>query len=149
MNKQGVWGRCCLRPAGQAGFTLIEILVVVAILVTLMTIVVRNFTGTRTEAQRDQARLAMGMLDQDLQLYRVHVGSFPPDLQSLVTNTQNSRKWRGPYSESKRLLDPWDLEFGYETDGRVFKLTSAGPDKQMGTADDVIYPEPSEDAPQE
>jgi hypothetical protein len=46
---------------------------------------------------------------------------------------------------AKSLNDPWGNPFSYESDGAKFKITSGSSDGQVGTADDVIYPE--EDKP--
>jgi len=57
------------------------------------------------------------------------------------------KTWRGPYIEDNKLKDPWGNDFGYESDGRSFKLHCAGGDGQMGTEDDINYPETDAKAP--
>ena len=134
-----------LGRAGQSnvGMTLLEIIIVVALLGTLMTILVRNLTDTADQAKVDQARIAMGNIAQSLQLYRVHNNRYPTTsqgLEALVSNPGNSPRWRGPYIEKDKLNDPWLTPFGYNSDGRTYEIISAGPSGQMDTEDDIVYP---------
>jgi general secretion pathway protein G len=127
----------------SSGMTLIEIIIVVALLGTLMTYLIRQLTSTADAAKEDQAKLAMGQIAQSLQIYRVHNHTFPPSdrgLDALLNNPGDSKTWRGPYIEKEKLQDPWGHEFQYESDGRKYKMTSGGIDEQLGTSDDVSYP---------
>ncbi len=134
------WSRLNIENA-ERGMTLIEIIIVIALLGTLMTILVRSLTSQQDEAMKDQARLAMGSLQQSLQMYRVHNRKFPPTLDDLVRDSSGSQNWRGPYIEENKLKDPWGTAFGYESDGKNFKIISPGPDIELGTSDDISYPE--------
>ena len=119
------------KSVAQRGMTLIEIIIVVALLGTLMTYLVSNLTDVSESAKEDQARLGMGVISQSLQMYRVHNNSYPTSsqgLQALVANPGSSRRWRGPYIEEEKLMDPWGLEFTYEAEGRNFRIISAGAD---------------------
>jgi len=130
--------------ARQIGFSIIEIIIVMALIGTIMTIIITNLTSTQDEAMKDAARLAMGKIQQSLQLYRVHNFGYPTSdqgLQALVTNAAGSKKWRGPYLEKEKLDDPWGKPFEYESDGRTIKIMSSGPDQTFGTEDDVTFPE--------
>lgn len=129
----------------EAGMSLIEIIIVVALLGTLMAYMVSNLIGQADQAKIDSSKLAMGGIDQKLQMYRIHNNKYPTSeqgLNALLTSPGDAKAWRGPYIEPNKLTDPWDQPFGYEcSDGRNFKITSAGPDGQMGSADDIVYPE--------
>jgi general secretion pathway protein G len=134
----------------QQGMTLIEIIIVVALLGTLMAILVNNLLAPQQEAQRDQAKLQMAAVSQPLNMYRVHHNKYPTTAQgldALVANPGDDKSWRGPYTEENKLTDPWGKKFDYESDGRQFKMTSSGPDGEVGTPDDVIYPEPAGEKP--
>lgn len=138
-----------MRPfsRGDRGLTLVEIIIVVTLLGTLMTIIIRNLTGQQERAKSDQAKLAMASLSQDLQMYKLDNGKYPSSeqgLQALVSDPGSAKKWRGPYSEDGKLKDPWGLDFGYESDGREFKIVSGGPNEEVGDGDDVTYPEEGE-----
>ena len=138
-----------LQQAPQRGMSLIEIVIVVALLGTLMAYMVSNLIGTSEEAKKDQAKLAMNVISQSLQMYRVHNNRYPTadqSLSALMQNPGDSKNWRGPYIESNKLQDPWGEDFGYESDGRTYKIVSGGPDLQVGTEDDIRYPEDAEDS---
>ena len=132
---------------GQRGMSLIEIIIVVALLGTLMAYMVSNLVGQSENAKQDQVKLAFGVIQQNLQMYRIHNNKYPADLKSLLTNPGDAKTWRGPYIEENKLKDPWGNDFSYESDGRSFKLHCAGSDGQMGTPDDVNYPESDAKAP--
>ncbi len=129
----------------EAGMSLIEIIIVVALLGTLMAYMVSNLIGQADQAKVDSAKLAMGGIDQKLQMYRIHNNKYPTSdqgLNALLTAPGDAKAWRGPYIETNKLTDPWDQPFAYEcSDGRNFKITSPGPDGQVGTTDDIVYPE--------
>ena len=127
------------------GMSLIEIIIVVALLGTLMAYMVSNLIGQSEEAKKDQTRLAMGVIQQSLQMYRIHNNRYPTSdqgMNALLANPGGEAKsWRGPYIEPNKLKDPWDAAFGYESDGRNFKIMSAGPDGALGNEDDITFPE--------
>ena len=132
------------------GMTLLEIIIVVALLGTLMTYLVTTLTSSSDSAKEDQARLAMGQIAQALQLYRVHNNQYPSTEQSLsalVSNPGTTRSWRGPYIEEEKLKDPWGASFEYEASGREFKIISSGLDGEMGSDDDIFFPEASQPEP--
>lgn len=131
----------------QSGMSLIEIIIVVALMGTLMAIVITNLTGKQQAAMEDATRLAQSQLETNLQMYKVHNFAYPTTdqgLDALINAPASAKKWRGPYTEEKKLSDPWGNKFSYESDGKTVKITSAGPDGEMGTADDIVYPEESE-----
>ncbi|MCB9228115.1 MAG: type II secretion system major pseudopilin GspG [Deltaproteobacteria bacterium] len=125
------------------GMTLMEIIIVIALLATLTTILVSNLVSTSEEAKKDQAKISMGTIAQSLQLYRIHNNRFPnteEGLDALVQNPRDLKSWRGPYIESNKLIDPWSNPYDYVSDGRKYEIISAGPDGQMGTEADIHYP---------
>ena len=132
----------------QKGMSLIEIIIVIALMGTLMAIVLQTLTGKQETAMEDAAKLAMAQLDNDLQMFKVHNYKYPTTdqgLQALVTEPGSSKRWRGPYTEKKKLKDPWGNEFSYESaDGSAFKIISPGIDGNLGTEDDISYPEEEE-----
>lgn len=130
--------------ASQRGMSLIEIIIVVALLGTLMAYMVSNLIGQSEEAKKDQTKLAMGVIQQSLQMYRIHNNKYPTTdqgLNALVTNPGGDKSWRGPYIEENKLQDPWGNNFTYESDGRNWKIISGGPDGSVGSEDDISYPE--------
>ena len=140
-----------LKPFGegvkrsQLGMSIIEILIVIALMGTVMAILVTNLTGQQDEALKDAARLGMGQLETNLQLYKVHNFRYPTTEQGLRALVERpgsgAKRWRGPYMDANKLNDPWDNEYQYESDGREFKITSPGLDGVVGNEDDIIYPD--------
>ena len=61
----------------QVGMTLIEIMIVIALLGTLMGIIITNLTGAQENAMKDQASLAMAQLSQKLLAYKVDNLRYP------------------------------------------------------------------------
>lgn len=127
----------------EKGMTLIEIILVISLLAIIMGILITNLTGQQENALKDAAKLKMTTLSQKLQQYRIDNYRYPNTEQGLnaLLSNPGTKRWRGPYSEKDKLLDPWDTEFGYESDGRDFKIISAGPDGVLGNEDDISYPE--------
>lgn len=128
----------------RSGLTLIEIIIVIALLGTLMTYLVSKLTSVADSAKVDQARIGMGGIGSALQIFRVHNSRYPTTeqgLDALLKDPGGDKKWRGPYIEPEKLKDPWQGDFGYSSDGRDYKITSPGPDGADGTADDITYPE--------
>ena len=131
------------KTGAEHGMSLIEIIIVIALMGTLMTIVITNLTGRQDTAMEDAARLSMAQLQNNLQLYRVHSYKYPTTeegLDALLTAPSNNTKWRGPYAERQKLNDPWGTKFEYESNGSEFKIISAGKDQVVGTEDDIQYP---------
>lgn len=138
------------RRARQAGFTLLEVLMVVVIIGLLAALVVPNIFGAGDRAKKDLAKATVETgLNGALDLYRVHVGAYPQSdqgglklLLEAPSEEEVAKKWEGPYlKKAKDLLDPWNREWIYEYPGEYnknsFDLSSAGPDGQPGNDDDI------------
>jgi general secretion pathway protein G len=130
------------RPKSCAGFTLIEIMVVIVILGILATLIIPRFMGREEEARRTMARVQMESIETALKLYKLDSGVYPSTeqgLQALVespTIGQLPRKWReGGYLEKSRVpTDPWDNDYIYLSPGLHgdFDLISYGADGEPG-----------------
>jgi general secretion pathway protein G len=136
------------KKALQKGLTLIEIIIVVALIGTLMTIIVRNLTQQADTAKEGQAKIGMANVAQALQLYKVQTNHYPTTEQGLNAMLSNpgEKNWRGPYAEEKQLKDPWGTPYDYTSDGRTFEIICAGKDQTVGTEDDLHYPDRAEGA---
>lgn len=119
-----------------AGFTLIEILVVMAIIGMLAVMVAPNVFRQQAGAQRDAAMSQISALEAALDAYRLDVGSYPDSLEGLVENIDDRASWNGPYLRRDLPLDPWGNSYVYEADGREFTLISYGADGEQGGTDD-------------
>ncbi len=138
-----------LKPFGkearrQAGMTIIEILIVIALIGTIMTIVMTNVIKSSDEAKVDLAKIAASQLENALRLYKLNNNKYPTTdegLGALLQAPAGAKNWRGPYTEADKLKDPWGNDFGYESTGnKAFKIRSAGLDAEMNTEDDVVHP---------
>jgi general secretion pathway protein G len=111
--------------AARGGFTLIEVLLVVAILGILAGVVVVNFAGKQKKAMIDACRSSIQSICTAVDMYEVDTGRFPPSLNALVQN-DGSANWNGPYIRSA-LTDPWGHDFQYTQTGDGYKISSQGP----------------------
>ena len=119
-------------PTTAAGFTLIEILVVMAIIGMLAVMVAPNIFNQQAGAQRDAALSQISALEAALDTYRLDVGQYPDSLEGLVENDSGRAAWNGPYLRREVPLDPWGNDYVYDSDGRGFTLVSYGPDGERG-----------------
>lgn len=131
--------------AVDLGMSMIEIMMVVSLIGILMAYVVRNVMGAAENAKKDQTKIAFNIIVQDLQRYKLDNNRYPTTEQGLnaLLNPPggDAKNWRGPYTEENKIQDPWSEKFGYESDGRTFKIISGGPDTTIGTEDDIVYPD--------
>lgn len=117
------------------GFTLLELLVVLAILGLIAAVAAPQVFKFLGGAQSDSARIQIEALSGGIDLYRLEVGSFPPDLQALVEKPAGEDKWNGPYLKKTVVpKDPWGNEFVYTFPGEhgAYDLVSLGADKTEG-----------------
>ena len=122
--------------SNQSGFTLIEILVVMAIIGMLAVMVAPNLFRQQAGAQRDAALTQIAALETALDAYRLDVGQYPETLQGLIENDSDRAAWNGPYLRRDLPQDPWGNDYVYESEGRSFTLISYGPDGERGGEDD-------------
>ena len=120
----------------ESGFTLIEILVVMAIISMLAIMVAPNLFRQQAGAMRDVARTEISTLEAALDIYRLDVGEYPDSLDGLMTNDSGRASWNGPYLRRSVPLDPWDNDYIYDASGRDFTLISYGADGERGGEDD-------------
>ena len=127
---------------GEKGFTLIELMVVMIILATLITIVAPRFLGEPEKARRLKATVTIANLETALKTYYLDNGFYPTTdqgLEALVkepTTEPVPRKYRdGGYIEKGKVPnDPWDREFIYLSPGLhlEFDIISYGSDGVEG-----------------
>lgn len=106
----------------QSGFTLIEILVVMAIIGMLAVMVAPNIFRQQSGAQRDAALTQISSLETALDAYRLDVGQYPDSLDGLIENDSDRAAWNGPYLRRDLPQDPWGNDYVYDSDGRSFTL---------------------------
>lgn len=133
------------RPRRRAGFTLVELLLVLVILGILAALVMPKFTGRTEQARVTAAQTQIATFGTALDAFEVDTGSYPrgqDGLSQLVVQPADVQNWRGPYLKSDIPVDPWGRPYLYEFPGKSnpsgYDLRSSGPDGQTNTADDIV-----------
>ena len=121
----------------SGGFTLLELLVVVAIIGLLAGYVAPRYFGQIGKSEVNTAKAQIDALEKALDQYRLDVGRYPTTemgLSALVTRPANEPKWSGPYLKKAVPLDPWGKPYLYKMPGDhgEFDLLSYGKDGQRG-----------------
>jgi general secretion pathway protein G len=132
------------RRTRRSGFTLMEVLLVLAILVILGSMVGVFFAGMQKQGYEKAAKSQIQSFEKLLDLYRLDVGTYPTTNQGLQavrtqpTDLSRPEKWKGPYAQKDIPLDPWGNPYRYEfTGGTMPRISSDGEDLQAGTEDDI------------
>jgi general secretion pathway protein G len=124
--------------ARSAGFTLLELLVVLVILGLLAAIATPQIMGYLGRARSQSAALQIHNLSSALDLYHLDVGSYPSEkegLDSLVEAPPGVENWSGPYVKKREMLnDPWGRPYKYHNPGEhgPYDLYSLGADDAIG-----------------
>lgn len=129
----------------QRGFTLIEVMIVVAILGVLATLVVINIGGTQDTANINATKSNLQAVSQALDLFKLDNYRYPSTdqgLQALVEKPDNARNWpEGGYLK-KMPADAWEQEFVYMSPGSngpydLYSLGADGAEGGEGPAADI------------
>lgn len=133
-----------VRTARQDGMTLIEIMIVVAILGLLAAIVGINVIGQLQEGRIGAAKSQIKSFETGLKLYNRDCGKYPSTaegLNALITKPGSCARWK-PYLDQQTIpLDPWSNPYEYfypGTHGQEIEIISKGPDGSLNTQDDVV-----------
>jgi general secretion pathway protein G len=133
-------------PRGDEGFTLLELLVVLAIMGLLAAIVAPQVLKYLGSSRSQTAKVQIQNVTAALELYKLDVGRFPTQeegLNALVTAPQSAQGWNGPYiQKASALRDPWDQPYLYRVPGQhgeadVYTLGSDKAEGGSGEAKDV------------
>jgi general secretion pathway protein G len=134
------------RARGEGGFTLIEILVVIAIIALIMSLVgprVLNYLG---ESKVKAAKIQIQSFGSALDLFNLDTGRYPSSAEGLTALVQSPGTipaWNGPYLKGGVLPnDPWGKSYVYRSPGEhgPYDIMSYGSDGQeggTGTAADI------------
>ncbi|MFM1815671.1 MAG: type secretion system major pseudopilin GspG [Pseudomonadota bacterium] len=124
--------------SASAGFTLLELLIVLGIVALLASVAapqVLRYLGT---AKTETARAQISAISTAVELYALDNGTFPPaanGLRSLVEPPAGAGRWRGPYlKRADGLVDPWGRAYHYRVPGKKspFEVYTFGRDNAPG-----------------
>jgi general secretion pathway protein G len=126
----------------RAGFTLLELLVVVAIIGLLAAYVGPKYFGQIGKSEQALAKAQIESFHKALASYRLDVGAFPTTeegLGALMSKPASAAKWQGPYLSKAIPPDPWGRPYVYRVPGakNEYDLLSYGKDGQPGGSGDA------------
>ena len=106
----------------KKGFTILELMIVIAVIAILVGIALPRFKGMKDEGKIAKAKGELRTLQTAIESYNMHIGSYPSSLASLTTATPNLVGATLP-------TDPFTTSsnYGYVTDGDYFVVYSVGP----------------------
>ena len=122
----------------QAGFTLIEMMVVMVIIGLLMALVGPRFIRQEEKAKVKAARAQVELLGTALDTFRLDCGRYPTSQEGLAAMRQRPfglDRWDGPYMKKDIPKDPWDRPYYYRSPGeggRPYDILSYGADGAPG-----------------
>jgi general secretion pathway protein G len=128
------------RGRANAGYTLLELLVVLGILAVLSAMATPQLMGYFGKAKAQSAQIQIQNISTALEMYYLENGTYPSEtvgLKALMEPTPEAPNWNGPYlKKSQNLLDPWGRSFQYvypSASGsyEVFSLGSNGKTKSV------------------
>lgn len=132
----------------RAAFTILELMIVLAILIAIMGIVLVNVMGQKGKADTKITQAQIKAFEGMLNNFKVDLNRWPTDEEGLavlwskdaLTEDADKEKWGGPYVTEPKPKDDWGSDWIYrapsEGGGKPF-IASAGPDKEEGTEDDI------------
>ena len=123
--------------SNQIGMTLIEIMIVIAIIAGLMAVLGTSANGYLQKSRVSNAKIAMKELGKQLESYNLTCNSYPTTdqgLQALLAAPGDGCANWGPepYVKKGQLIDPWGKPYTYESDGGKYIIRSTGRDRKEG-----------------
>ncbi|SIO46226.1 general secretion pathway protein G [Bradyrhizobium erythrophlei] len=121
------------RGRNDAGYTLLELLVVMGILAVLTAVATPQLMGYFGKAKMQSVQLQIENIGTALEMYYMENGAYPSanvGLKALLEATPEAPRWNGPYlKKAKNLLDPWGRPYQYSYPGSngEYEVFSLGP----------------------
>ena len=121
----------------QSGFTLIELIVVAAIIALLAGLVVPQFIKQEEKATAKATKAQIELFGTALDTFRLDVGRYPTSQEGLQALTQKPggvERWDGPYLKKEVPPDPWNKPYVYKSPGEhgPYDIVSYGADGVPG-----------------
>jgi general secretion pathway protein G len=118
------------RDRKNAGYTLLELLVVMGILAVLTAVATPQLMGYFGKAKTQSVQLQIENIGTALELYYMENGGYPSagaGLKALVEAPAEAPRWNGPYlKKAKNLLDPWGRPYQYAISDGQYEVYSLG-----------------------
>lgn len=125
------------RTLSQVGMTLLEIMIVLAIIGSLMAFLIPQVTARLNKAKQGQTRIAIGQIVQALNNFQIDCGKFPSSLEFLTKADPECPNW-GPDPYMKKIpKDAWSHDFTYEVTGTDYRVKSPGYAGKEITSEDL------------
>lgn len=128
------------RNRRRSGFTLLELMLVLAILVVLGGVVIVNIGGAQDDAYQRTTQVTLDNLKNSIRMYRVKVNQMPESLEELVSGPSDPNK-KAMFGEpiiEEIPKDGWGNDLTYTLNGNEFEIRSAGKDGQVNSDDDIV-----------
>lgn len=131
------------RDRSRAGFTLIELMIVIVIIGILATLLIPRIMERPEEARRVKAKMDIKTIESALKLYKIDCGSYPTTEQGLIALIKKTdiapvpKDWReGGYLDGSAVpKDPWGTPYNYVSptaEGKDYEIVSYGHDGEPG-----------------
>lgn len=133
----------------RRAFSLLELLIAIAILLAIGSLVVVNLMPRKDQADVDLNRAQIDSFAQAIEQFKLDMNRFPSEEEGLAALWSNAeldeeedeKKWKGPYLKSARPEDSWGNEWIYEYPSEeredMYKIICLGPDGEQDTEDDI------------
>ena len=120
--------------SAQAGFSLIEIIVVVVLIGGIVAFAASKILGGQDRANARLAQAQVQTLAEKIQQFQMDTGKLPESLADLTRAPGDAEGWLGPYAREPELVDPWKNPYTYKVPGEnaPFDLASLGADGKVG-----------------
>ena len=122
------------RHIRQGGFTLVELLLVVAILGILASVAIMNVGGMSDEAREKATRTSIGAIEQAARMFEIRTGKYPDSIDQLTQPLGD----RPALLDKKAMNDQWGNPFTFKKTSNFIEIRSAGKDGAMNTQDDIL-----------
>jgi len=134
----------------RRGFTILELLIVIGILLAIGSLVAVNVLGASEKADLKLARAQLQAFESALEQFRVEMKRWPTEEEGLtvlwskeaLANDDDKARYGGPYLKEAKPKDAWGNAWVFRVpstiiEGQPFDIVSNGPDGQEGTEDDI------------